>query len=575
MLKRPFQVFSENKKFVFLLLLGTLAWSLTMVKSGITYSYGMGFWGPNGHDGVWHIALAKGLAGGTWQMPIFAGEAIKNYHIGFDLILAALHKLTFIPINVLYFQIFPPILAILIGLYSYKFIYVWTKDNSKAWWATFFVYFGGSWGWIINLLRGEEIAGESMFWSQQSVSTLINPPFALSLVFIFSGLYYLQKGLIEKKKYYLILSTFIFGILVQIKIYAGILLLSGLLIAGVWNIWKRKGLSILKVFTGSVIISILLFSPTTKEVGETLIFKPFWFLETMMGFPDRFGWIIFSEAMVNYKISGNWLKGIPAYLVAFLIFWFGNLGSRIVKEPLFFKDLKNIKSLSSLKILIYTVIGVGVLIPTLYVQSGTPWNTVQFMYYSLTFSGILAGLSFVDIVRGLKLTKLKKQLIELLLLLFTLPTTIGVLYYHYLPMRPPAMISLAELEALDFLSEQPDGVVLIQPFDKDKADKAVDNPPRPLYLYESTAYVSAFSGKPVFLEDEVNLEITGYDWVVRKNEVENYFADHISKEAMEFLLSKEIRYVYMVKDLNQIGYEQYAGLSKIFENGEVVIYRVN
>jgi hypothetical protein len=71
-----------------LILLGSLSWSLTMVKSGLKYSYGMGFWGPNGHDGIWHIALSESLARGSWQMPMFAGETIKNYHIGFDLILA-------------------------------------------------------------------------------------------------------------------------------------------------------------------------------------------------------------------------------------------------------------------------------------------------------------------------------------------------------------------------------------------------------------------------------------------------------------------------------------------------------
>src|SRR3990172_3661184 len=91
------------------------------------------------------------------------------------------------------------------------------------------------------------------------------------------------------------------------------------------------------------------------------------------------------------------------------------------------------------------------------------------------------------------------------------PNSIGTLG-HYLPARPPAMISNEELEALKFLSTQPMGVVLTYPFDKFKAKEAEANPPRPLYLYESTAYVSSFAKKPVFLEDEVNLDITGYAW---------------------------------------------------------------
>src|SRR6185369_3197989 len=88
-----------------LIFIGAITWSLTMVKSGITYSYGMGFWGANGHDGVWHIALIESLAKGSWDIPIFAGTKLQNYHIGFDLFVAMLHKLTFISVSTLYFQI--------------------------------------------------------------------------------------------------------------------------------------------------------------------------------------------------------------------------------------------------------------------------------------------------------------------------------------------------------------------------------------------------------------------------------------------------------------------------------------
>jgi hypothetical protein len=586
MLKRLLQVFSKNKKAVFLILLGSLTWSLTMVKSGIIYSYGMGFWGPNGHDGVWHIALIKGLAQGSlasgqdglrpgWQIPIFAGEAIKNYHIGFNLILAALHKLTFIPVHNLYFQILPPIITFLIGIFVYKFVHLWIGSKTSAFWAVFFVYFGGGWGWLTNLIRNQRLGGESMFWSHQSISTLINPPYALSLVFIFAGLYCLLKGYKSADKKLLIAATFLFGVLVQIKVYAGILLMASLFAAALWDLWKRKGLAMIRVFTGSLIVAILIFSPTTKELGQTLIFKPFWFLETMMGFNDRFGWTKFGEAMVNYKLGGNWIRGIPAYFAAFMIFYMGNFGTRLIKLPLLFKHFKNFKRLSFMHILIYTLIGAGILIPTFYVQSGTPWNTIQFIYYALVFSGLIAGIYFGEFVEKTRLNRNVVGIFTFALVILTVPTSIGTLFYDYLPSRPPAMISKTELEALEFLSGQPEGIVLTQPFDKTKADAAVDNPPRPLYLYESTAYVSAFSGKRTFLEDEVNLEITGYNWLLRKDEVENYFADHLSKEGREFLLGNGIRYVYVVGDLDRADFAQNTDLSKIFENDEIQIYRVN
>ncbi|MDO8452641.1 MAG: hypothetical protein Q7S79_02720, partial [bacterium] len=167
---------------------GVLTWVLTMVKSGLVYPYGMGFWGPNGHDAVWHLALIEGLKRNSLEMPIFAGEQIKNYHIGFDLLLAWTSKLTGIPAVNLYFQVLPIVTSILIGYLTYLLVSKWSGSKSQALWSTFFVYFGGSLGFVVSLFREQTIGGESMFWSQQGISTLINPPFALSLVFLLSGL---------------------------------------------------------------------------------------------------------------------------------------------------------------------------------------------------------------------------------------------------------------------------------------------------------------------------------------------------------------------------------------------------
>ncbi len=567
-------MYLNNKQIFWLIFVGSLLWSLTMVKSGIIYSYGMGFWGPNGHDGVWHIALAESISRNSWEIPIFAGEVIKNYHLGFDLILSWLHKVTFIPIVVLYFQILPPILAFFIGFYSYKFINYWTKDKNKAFWGTFFVYFGGSWGWLVNLLRGEKPLGESMFWSQQSISTLLNPPYALSLLLIFSGLYYLLVGLDKKDKNKLVLATFLFGILVQIKVYAGILMLISLFVASVWNIFKREGFQIFKIFSGSLIISLLVFSPLTKNLDKSLIYKPFWFLETMMVFSDRLRWAKYGEAMVNYKFSGLWFKAFLAYFLAFLIFLIGNLGTRIIALGWLWKKRKIFYSFQFIDVLVVSVIFTGILIPTLFIQSGTSWNTIQFLYYSLTFVGILAGIYFGGLIKKFESNASMIRIIKVGLVFLTIPTNLGTLYYHYLPKRPPAMISKEELAALKYLSGEPYGIVLTQPFDKDKANAAIQNPPRPLYLYESTAYVSAFSGKPTYLEDQVNLEITGYDWVSRRRVIENYFFAKMSEDSLEFLLDNEISYIYVVKNFGRFGFEKDERLNKIFENDEIEIYRV-
>ena len=565
MLKKVLKLFSQNKLLSLLLLLGTATWSITMVKSGLIYPFGMGFWGPNGHDGIWHIALINHLSKGSWQMPVFAGEALQNYHVGFDFLLATINRITTIPSHTLYFQIFPPILAFTIGTLTYKFVYSWRKEKKQALWSVFFVYFGGSLGWLINLIRNKSFGGESMFWAQQSISTLINPPYALSLVIILCGLI----GLTALNKKYslkvLLLTSLAFGVLVQVKIYAGLLVLGSLFFSGIWQKVKEKKMVILKTFLLSFIISAILFFSGNNDPGNLIVFKPFWFLETMMGLSDRLGWARFASAMTNYKLAGNWFKGILAYTVAFFIFWYGNMGTRLIQEIGIFKWVVK-KKITFLEIFLFSIILMGATVPMFFLQSGTPWNTIQFFYYSLFFSGILAGIT----VGELKLSKIALSAI----VIFTIPTTFATLR-HYLPSRPPAKISHAELEALSFLSGQTEGIVLTYPYDQDLAKAAEANPPRPLYLYESTAYVTAFSSKQVYLEDEVNLNITGYGWPERRKKINNFLNTLDQAEARTFLKENDISYVYWVDDQRAKLGESQLGIEKIFGNEEVNIYKVN
>jgi hypothetical protein len=561
-----------------LIVFGSLTWVLTMVKSGLCWggncANGIGFWGPHGHDGVWHIALARSLARGSWEMPVFAGEPLANYHFGFNLLLAMIHKLTTIPVSFLYFQILPPVIAIAIGYFTYKFVKAW-KGRSAALWSLFFVYFSGSFGWVVNIARGQPPAGESMFWSQQAISTLVNPPFALSLVLLVWGLYLLEKHLKTGSKKGLFLASMLFGISTIIKVYAGLLIVTALAVAGFYRmIAERKGISVFKVFSGTLLVSILVFAPLNSGSGSMVVFVPFWFLETMMGLSDRLDWPRFYEAMTNYRSGGIYHKTVAAYISSFAIFTAGNMGTRLLALPAFVNYIKRPFRLKTIEVVLSTIIAAGVVTPMLFLQEGTPWNTIQFFYYSLFFLSILAGITVSRLLSRIRITVLR-SILTLSVVLLTVPTTIGTLYYHYLPGRPPAMISNDELEALKFLEELPEGVVLTYPYDEDLAREAIKNPPRPLYLYVSTSYVSAYSNKPVFLEDEVNLDITGYDWPSRRRSVEEFLQSHDDTLVRKFLLVNNIEYVYWLKGQRAVKGEGQLGMRRVFENKTVEIYQVS
>ena len=600
MLKRQFQVFLENKFAVFIIIAGTIIWSLTMVKSGIVYDYGMGFWGPNGHDGIWHISVINSLAKGSMQMPIFAGETIKNYHIGYDLLLAVIHRITNIAVIDLYFQIIPPITAFLIGLLVYKFVFLWRSSRTQAFWAVFFVYFSGSFGWIATLLRGDGFGGESLFWAQQSLSTLINPPFAFSLVIIFLGLNYYMKYENTHNTSYIILYTILFSLLVQIKIYAGILIIIALFIAGIWEYLINRRTVLVKKSLIIAILSVILLLPTYDLRSGGLIFQPFWFLESMVATSDRFYWPKMASALANYKLAGNYIKLFVAYGLTFVIFIIGNAGIRILAFPWIFKKIKKYKKTGSIDVIIISIIFFGTLIPMFFIQKGNSWNAIQFFYYSLVFLSVITGIATGEYLEKIK--KLKENVIPVseqcerirnqildktnqvgqarmtnmtmmnfklfislsLIFLFTIPTTVATLC-HYLPSRPPAKISKEELTALEFLKAQPEGVILTLPFDKNLADKEISNPPRPLYLYESTAYVSALTGKLTYLEDEVNLDITGYNWKDRKEEILKNITD------LAYLKHIGIDYIYVTPTQKFVDINIFEGNIIYNDNGYLII----
>ncbi len=274
--------------------------------------------------------------------------------------------------------------------------------------------------------------------------------------------------------------------------------------------------------------------------------------------------------MTNYRAAGNWPRAILAYTVAFIIFWFGNMGIRGLKEFLILVKLKSIKSIPAGDIFIWTIIIAGGVVPMFFLQKGTPWNTIQFFYYSLFFSSILAGQSAT-----LLLSKINNPkfiiLSSIFIVLLTIPTTLISLKDIYLPGRPPAMVGHAELEALNFLSKLPSGVVLTPNVKVDPYAPA----PRPLYIYDSTAYVSALSGKTVFLEDEVNLNITDFPWQERRKQVENLFNNSDSDEARSFVLKHDIKYIYLpnVRETRPVLSDTQLGMTNVFENSQVAIWQ--
>lgn len=556
--KIPKPVFNpQGLLLILILVLGSITWLLTQVKNGLIYNFGYGFWGPNGHDGIWHLALISELQRNfPPQNPVFAGVALKNYHYFYDLLLARSGSLFSINSQDLLFRFFPILISVIAGLLVFHVV----RKMANFWAAAialFFVYFGGSFGWLVSYFRDKSFGGETMFWAQQGISTLLNPPFAISILIFLAGLYLFYELQEQKDQVKLgwILIAILWGSLIEFKAYGGVVVVGALALYTLEKIIFKRDFKTLPLFLLTSMVSALVFLPNNSGSSSVFVLSPLWFIYSMIEFQDRLNWQRLNMAIQ----SGVPYKLVIGSLVGLIVFFLGNLGTRIV-------GLFAIKRLLKQRILLYMGI-LGIILPLLFIQKGTNWNSIQFFYYSLLIFSILSGITIASVKSKIAL-KYTIVLISAVIIL-TIPTTLDTLK-HYVPARPPARLSLAEIEALEFLKKQPDGVVMTLPYDTKMRDKF--NTPLPLAFYAPTAYVAAFSAHPTFLDDTINLEILNIDYKGRVNLQRDFVK--IPEVSKKILKENSISYVYTLKIQNFNEDENKMGIKKIFENEEVEIFKI-
>ncbi len=547
----------KKKLIIILILVGSIFQLLTVFRSGQKCSYGRCFWGPNGHDGIWHLALGRQAVKRIPPAnPVYSGESLKNYHWGYNLVLGwAWNSLPF-SIARVHFQVLPIIFSLLLGFLSYKLAKAITGSFWVGFWFAFLNYFSNSLGWLVNLIRNGQIGGESMFWSMQMSSFLLNPPFGLSVLILLFGYFLWQKwsGRLDWKR--AIFLGIIFGLLLNIKAYAGILF--GLSV-GISLLIKRDRFNLKNiVVVGSAgLIYLITWFWWHRQGSFPFILKPLWFVRTMFEAKDRL--YVPRLGHMWWTLRQGWLTSPRFWVLAgggTAAFIIGNFNLRLL-------GLKELGK-KFLEINFLVIILIGLTLPLLFVQTGTTWNTIQFLYYGLIFSNYFMA-KFIS-----KFSQTKIYLIIPVILIITLGSL--EVFKTYLTKKPAAYISKQELIGLEELEALEGEVVLAYPYNPNLKNKS--SPPYPLNIYESTAYVSAFSGKQEYASDRMNLDITGFDWEERIKEKEKFFDSTDVIWARGFLLNNQIDYVYLLEDQEFKLSTSDLGLKMIFDQENVRIYEV-
>jgi len=542
---------------IILTILGTVFQGVAMFRSGAMYDFGIGYWGPLARDGVWHEALVGQLTKSFIpQNPGLAGFPLTNYHYFYDLLIAIIHKFG-IPSNFLIYRFLPVILSVALGIGTYKLAQVLFKDKLVSYLAVFFAFFASSFGWIASLIKHEQIGGESTFWANQPVSMNLNPPYAISLVIIIFCILlidsYIKKGGFLKAVAIIVLS----GTLIGFKVYAGVILLGGLFVLTAKRLIIDKDKKLIPVFIFSSLITLAIFLTQDRLSLGLLQFNPFWLINTMIDAGDRVGIPNFTLRRFAYLAEGKWPYLIALEFICFLIFFVGNLGTRVVGFWKF--DRKNMGK--DLPMFILSMMVISFIPPLLFTQKGNPWNIVQFFYYFLYFAGLFAAVS----VRKLPLW------IAVIVILIT-PISSAATFRSWLYPNPPAYLSVGEYNGLKFLSTQDDGIVLKHPFNQGARSGFKD--PYPLSVYADNAYVSAHSAKSVFIEDVEQQVVLNTNHKERLEGATRFFIEKDLSWSNKFLKDNNIKYVYLPKIYQLPMAEGEYLMNKIFENGGVNIYKV-
>lgn len=560
--------------FLLVFTIGIIGMVAVNAPSGFPYRDGIYFYSSHGHDGIWHLALMEQMHKNIFplQNPEYAGHKLQNYHFFVDLLMSEFSRLfTFSNLDI-YFRFMPAIFSILLGLSGFIFVRLWSKSEIAGIWSMVFIYFAGSFGFIVTFIKDRQIGGETTFWVSQTQSVLGNPPHAAAFIIVTTFLFCLLKYFKNYRLSYFIVCVILGGSIIGFKVYGGLLILAGLAVLGIFEIVIKRKIKTLFLFMLTFVLSFSIYFPNSVNSQDFLVWQPWWYIRTMIVVPDRLGWLDLELRRQTYIAEHNWKRVIQVELTALLLFLVGNLGMRLIGFWTVFKIFKNNIFKDSFNLFFILITFASFFIPVFFLQKGVVWNSIQFNQYFLLFFGFFAAKSMVSVLDILRNVYWRVG-ISAFIILFSIPTQIGLLRQFYT--NPPlSKISYEEISALNFLKNHTsiDVIILTAPFNKYEREKYTSTP-IPIYAWYDTGYIPAISGRMTLISDEEQVNIMGYKADLLLESRKRFFSEADSKEAALFLRNNNISYIYLVWD--QVFPKAAENLVElIYQNKDARIYQV-
>lgn len=498
--------------------------------------------GSNYRDGIWFQAVAAtAFKTFPFQMPNFAGEILQGYHYLPNLVVFLLSQIG-IPIALSYYKLIPLFYFFFLTIIT---IHLGKKIQNSAIFIgllLFFMYFGMHLSLITSLYHFGYIKNQVLINTFQSTRVLESPHTSIGiliLLYIISLL--LEKKITQNKTFFI---TFLIFISFGIKFYIAFSILVICIFFTIFSWHKDRDVafvikSIFLYMTGALCGILLFYNPFAGlKSGSTFIFSPFSTVHHIIESPDLF--FMSNMVLARYYLYEHgfsprllFIELLSSFL--FVLYYFG---SRIVGFIQIFINIVT-KNINKVEISISVSIFISILCSILFIQKGDWFNPIQFAVPAAFLSNIFAAQFIIKLIKS---NKIIGYIVLIVIAVITIPANLINLNYLSSPGR--LVITKDEMQALDFLKKLPYGVVHA-PIDEN-----------------DMAYVSAFTGKPTFVNFISVLENSGIDYKKRLELSNDLNINEITRQKVRYFYLRNYKSSFCINSNKE---------SIIFKNKSVLI----
>ena len=556
------KLFSSNVLLLLVLAIGIISQSWIHFNSAINSTAGISFPTQPFHDAVFHLSFIGELKNHfPPQNPLFAGAPLKNYHYLTDFLIAGISSVLPFSLFNLYFRLLPIFISLYYGLAAYALVSKFTTEKWTRNLAVFFAYFVGPFTYFIPLFKSGPWSANS-FMLDQPFDFSFNSQSLFSLVLLFIGFLLICEYKVQKNKNLIYLSAIVFSASFGFKSFVSILGIIAFLNTSIYTSLLKRDFNFLKGFVLGILIFIASFFLLVNNFNNGLRFSPGWTLKRMVEDSDRLYLPDLTLREQHYQSKGNVLRIAQINIEEILIYTFGNLGIRTIGFLYLIFYLRKPFNIPTEIVFGIAIVLSGLFIPITFNLGESAYNIIQFGVYSLAVLSIFSAVAIENIRKKVMFLKNQLPFLGLIIILIILAIPANIKTFIERANYSRFLISQDELLTIDFLKANStnSSVILLYPSNTNN----------------SYAYISALSGRKVFLSDRVMVEIMGLPFLQREKQAYDFFHEMTQSEQKDFLVDKNIDYIYLTKEaLKELeNTNRLLSFKPIFQSGYAVLYKI-